>query len=165
MAYHYETNNPFDFYWSREVMEELSDKFDDEDIITHYDIDSNKEGYIPSYRVYYIEFRTSNFEYKLKLNDEYTVWSLSQDGEYIGDFSSGIDTNSDGDEDTYTVDIDIKKLNDWIIDEIQKHEEKVGITNEANNLIDSVDDFEFEDKVKLIKYLMKKLDVSIEDLE
>lgn len=164
MAYHYETNNPFDLYWSREVMEKLSDKFDDEDIITHYDIYSyigESGGYGPSYRVYYMEFSTSNYDYELKLDDEYMHWVLSEDGKYIAEFYSGLDS----DDDTYTVDIDIKELNDWVIENVEEHEKKAGITNEANDLIDSVDDFEFEDKVKLIKYLMKKLDVSIEDLE
>lgn len=169
MAYHYETNDDYDIDWSNEVLSKLSDKFDDEDIIKHYYIGSYKgvgDGYGPSYRVYYIEFRTSNLDYELKLDDEYMHWVLSEDGKYIGEFYSGLDY--DGDEEIYNVDINIKELNDWIIENVEKHEEKLGITNVANDLIDSVnelDNFDNEDKVKLIKYLMKKLDVSIEDLE
>ncbi len=169
MAYHYETNDDYDIDWSNEVLSKLSDKFDDEDIIKHYYIGSYKGGdggYGPSYRVYYIEFRTSNLDYELKLDDEYMHWVLSEDGKYIGEFYSGLDY--DGDEEIYNVDINIKELNDWIIENVEKHEEKLGITNVANDLIDSVnelDNFDNEDKVKLIKYLMKKLDVSIEDLE
>lgn len=167
MAYHYETNDDYDIDWSNEVLSKLSDKFDDEDIIKYYDIESYKGvDYGPSFRVYYIEFSTSNLDYELKLDDEYMHWVLSEDGKYIGEFYSGLDY--DGDEEIYNVDINIKELNDWIIENVEKHEEKLGITNVANDLIDSVnelDNFDNEDKVKLIKYLMKKLDVSIEDLE
>lgn len=173
MAYHYETDDAFDLDWSREVMDKLSYKFEDEDIITHYDIESYKGesgGYGPSYRVYYIEFSTSNLDYELKLDDEYTHWVLSEDGKYIGEFYSGLDSeyNSDSDSETYTVDIDIQELNDWIIKEIEEYDKKAVITNDADDLIDSVnelDNFDDEDKVKLIKYLMKKLDVSIDDLK
>ena len=158
MKYHYETKYDDDIDWTKEVLSKLCDKFDDEDIIKHY--------YIGSYRVYYIEFRTSNLDYELKLDDEYMHWVLSEDGKYIGEFYSGLDYDSD--EEIYIVDINIKELNDWIIENVEKHEEKLGITNVTNDLIDSVnelDNFDNEDKVKLIKYLMKKLDVSIEDLE
>ena len=166
MAYHYETDDTYDLDWSSEVMDKLSAKFDVEDIITRYDIDSysgESGGYGPSYRVYYMEFSTSNYDYELKLDDEYMHWVLSEDGKYIAEFYSGLDS----DDDTYTVDIDIKELNDWVIENVEEHEKKAGITNEANDLIDSVneiDNFNIKDKVKLIKYLMKKLDVSIEDL-
>lgn len=125
MAYHYETADSYDLDWSSEVMDRLGDKFDDEDIITHYDIDSyigESGGYGHSYRVYYIEFRTSNFHYELKLDDEYMHWVLSEDGKYIGEFYSGLDY--DGDEEIYNVDINIKELNDWIIENVEKHEEK-----------------------------------------
>lgn len=49
-------------------------------------------------------------------------WVLSEDGKYIGEFYSGLEY--DGDEEIYIVDINIKELNDWIIENIEKHEEK-----------------------------------------
>ncbi len=174
MAYHYETNDAYDLDWSNEVMDKLSYKFEDEDIITHYDIESHTDGeraYGPTYRVYYIEFSTSNYDYELKLDDEYRHWILSKDGNYIAEFYSGLDF----DDDTYTVDIDIKELNDWIIEEVTKFEEKE-LVNErkkeykykVNKLIEELnddDDITFEDEVKLVKYFMDKLDISITNIE
>lgn len=44
MAYHYETKDDYDLDWSSEVLTKLSYKFDEEDIIEYYDIESYKEG-------------------------------------------------------------------------------------------------------------------------
>lgn len=168
--YKYETNDAYDLDWSEEVLNKLSSKFDDDDLIDSYSIESEREGGYgsPSYRVYYIEFETKNYDgYRLKLNDEYSQWVLSCDYNEIDSYYSGLEGDSDEEDEIYTVNIDINELYEWVIEKVKEHERKAGITEKADDMVETIentDDITKEDKVKIIKYLMRQLDVSIEDL-
>jgi hypothetical protein len=83
----------------------------------------------------------------------------------LGKYSSGldIDTDDNGD-DVFTVSIDIQDLYEWIIKQVKKRESKTEISEKVNNLVDTSEELTHQDKVRIIKFLMKKLDVSVEDL-
>lgn len=171
--YKYETTDAYDLDWTEEIIDRLTDKFDDEDIIDKYDIEYEREnGYnSPSYKVYYLEFETKDYDgYKLQLDEEYSHWILSHNGEEIDTCWSGLesdDYDENGDP-IYRVNENIQELCDWIIENVKKYEQQDKITDKANDLIDNLnddDDLTYGDKVKLVKYLIKKLDISIEDLE
>ena len=167
--YKYETNDAYDLDWSEEVLNKLSSKFDDDDLIDSYSIESEREGGYgsPSYRVYYIEFETKNYDgYRLKLNEEYSQWVLSCDYNEIDSYYSGLEGEA-YEEEIYTVNIDINELYEWVIEKVKEHERKAGITEKADDMVETIentDDITKEDKVKIIKYLMRQLDVSLEDL-
>lgn len=83
----------------------------------------------------------------------------------MGGYSSGLDieTNDNGD-DVFTVSIDIQDLYEWVIEQVKKRESKAEISEKVNNLVETTEELTHQDKVKIIKFLMKKLDVSVEDL-
>lgn len=164
--YKYRTDDNYDLDWTEEVIDELSSKFEDDDFIDQYEIESERESGYPSYSVYYIKFETKDYAgYKLKLNEEYSQWELTYHSVDLGGYSSGLDieTNDNGD-DVFTVSIDIQDLYEWVIEQVKKRESKAEISEKVNNLVETTEELTHQDKVKIIKFLMKKLDISVEDL-
>lgn len=163
----YETSDNYDFDWSRKIVNKISQYFDNEVIITHYDIRKiHESGSGASYDVYYITFNTDYEEYKLEINDELSAWVLSSKDKELGKFSSGSSVIDDGNGDNiYIIEIDIKELVDWIIEEIKKFENIKYVKDEANEMAYKFDDFSKSDQIKIIKILMDKWNITIEDLE
>jgi hypothetical protein len=166
--YKYKTYVANDLDWSEEVIDKLASKFDDDDFIEQYEIKSERDvgDNSESYKVYYIKFETKDYDgYQLKLNYGYTQWKLTNNSDFLGEYYSGLESDSDNNDDVYTVSIDIQDLYEWVIEQVKEREGKAEITEKVDNLVEIVEESAPQDKVKIIKYLMKKLNVSVEDLE
>lgn len=164
--YRYETEDNYDLDWSREIVNKIKRYFDDEDIITEYSEGKiHESGYGASYDIYYLTFDTENYKYKLELNEELSAWVLSSKDKELVMFSSGLSGIDDGNGDNiYRIEIDIKELVDWIIEEVKKFENVQYVKDEANEIAYKFDDFLKSDQIKIIKILMNKWNISKEDL-
>lgn len=164
--FRYETEDNFDLDWSRQIVNKIERYFDDEDIITKYNGNKiHESGYGASYDIYYLTFDTEKYKYELKLNDELSAWVLSSKDKELGMFSSGLSGIDDGNGDNiYRIEIDIKELVDWIIEEIKNFEDVQYLKDEANEIAYKFDDFLKSDQIKIIKILMYKWNISKEDL-
>lgn len=166
--FRYETEDNFDLDWSRQIVNKIEQYFDDEDIITQYSDEILKERHWDAnYDVYYLTFETDKYDdYKLELNDEYSAWVLSCGENILGKYGSGLEPDTtNGDEiPIYRIEIDIKELVDWIIEEVKNFENVQYVKDEANEIAYKFDDFLKSDQIKIIKILMYKWNISKEDL-
>ena len=173
--------------WTNKVLEKLSDSLIDEPRIkTIYrksgyiliDVWASTESKKTRSGAYY-----PHFEFTLDVlsddEDDYKAeWVLSdEDEKEIGRFESNTDIvyKEDEDEYVYSVHEDIDKLTEQIIDAFDKYIEKAEIEEQKEELVDMADKlieyyndndiFEYKDGIEIVKYIMKKMDISVENLE